>query len=276
MWVAWTGHVVALAQIVGLPEDTDLFSPPSNERSLLACMGAELLGLDPVPTDMHLRAWRWMWSLPPCSEARKAAFTLGHAALLIDLYRRNREGIAQARTDLAGEELAISMAERLGIERGRAAERELRIAAWHIDDARGERAAIDLHGALAPTIPPHERVYQRGTGLDDRLLLDGRKTIVSVHAKPEVLARAIFVNRTLAGPVAFSKHLEAGEAIEHLTSTAIASLPDGPWVMTSLDVERFLNTVLEEHAPRIDGYAAAHVETARQLADETARRWGKR
>lgn len=172
---------------------------------------------------LHLAVWRWMWSLPLCSEARKAAFTIGAAALLIE-----RWGEA-TRVRPLGEAPMM-----LDLTIGQRAEALLRIAAWHVDDARGEAHGRTL--GREPTIPPHERVYHRTA--------DGPGVAFGVPWTSAILGHAIlgdhFEHRrgTIKGSPL--------DLVKQFVELCIASLPDGPWVMTTRDVERFLELILED------------------------------
>lgn len=202
------------------------------------------------------RAW-WgiMWSLPPNSEARKAAFTLGQAALLIERWRscvtmvlfRPDDGFPicegwmigpdDGKTPLqTSEENARALPAALAI--GHAAEALLRIAAWYIDDARGEAHGRTL--GVEPSIPPHERVYERERGASG-IAIGGRVySAVNGHHIARAALADHFEHRR--GSIKGSPT----ELAQRFTETAIASLPDGPWVMTSVDVSRFLDMILEE------------------------------
>lgn len=176
--------------------------------------------------------WTWMWSLRPCSMARKAAFTLGHAALLIERWRSASEAPALGT-------LAVPFDARSDI--GQRAESELNFLAWQIDDARGERAGQALHGAPASSIPPHERVYSAGMALPP-----SHGGIHFPLATIGNVARAILVDRLAQwrGQKAYTQRCTEAMT-QAFAETAIASLPDGPWLMTSEDVGRFLDMILE-------------------------------
>lgn len=189
---------------------------------------------------LHLTTWRWMWSLPPCSEARKAAHTLGHVAVLIGRWR--------AETDPAREDDRGPCSRRTGS--GHAAEAELRMAAWHVGDARGERAAIDLHGGQSPTVPRHEAVYIAGVTESS-----GQRGIQVTWCSHEGINFTSAVSGKRGAHMILHHHLGRGQLpkiqvtdalLQRFGETAVASLPNGPWVMTSRDVCRFLDMLLED------------------------------
>lgn len=195
MLVTWTELCFALATIVGLV--------PISEVAFIVSAAEDKF-------DLHLRAWRWMWALQPCSEARKAAFTLGMAAWLIDRWRRE------------------CMHQRLGvidIRLGQRAESALRIMRWHLGDARGEQASI--RSGEPPTIPSWERVWTSGDGMV--------QDIIEEDLSKKEGGRLVALGAEETWP----------KLIADFKETAIASLPDGPWVMTTRDVERFLEMLRE-------------------------------
>lgn len=249
----WATLMHKLAAIVGAP-------PEELDGNWLAARDGQAVALT---------TWRWMWSLPPCSEARKAAFTAGAAAQATERLRKATDVSEDDDRGPCGARPEPS---------GHRAEQLLRILAWHVDDAKGEAAALRFHKAAAPTIPPHERVYERQpSGL----------AIVAVHVvatglpvSAEILARAILADHRAHRPDDRKRinQLIAREniTVDEASATArafeqsfnelcIASLPDGPWVMTSQDVGRFLDLILEERAPAgerpvsWDGITRVHV-----------------
>lgn len=192
-------------------------SSPFQERG-----GEPLARLAPVPR--WLRVWEMMWMLQPCGEARKAAFTLGAAALLIERWR----------TAPTCHHIPSHAPDPEPI--GQRAEALLRIAVWHIEDARGEAHARTL--GHEPTIPPHERVYTTDADAYDRyggLWCSG--------ATDGSLAQAILVDHfAIRSNVGIRRWGDAG--MTAFAETAIESLPSGPWVITSRDVARFLDMIL--------------------------------
>lgn len=214
------------------------FLPPP-----LADAGRRLLHFefDRGYTALHLLVWRWMWALPPCSEARKAAFTLGAAAMWIERWR----------TESAACEPACP-GEAFGCTRdiGQRAEALLRIAAWHRNDAWGEAQARKLGGHV-PAIPSWERVYERTA--EGAIVIGGCTWTggdeLARGAAHRALALAILSDHQAI--TAHGRALRIGTAeardriIDAFTRTALASLPDGPWVMTSADVTRFLELIIE-------------------------------
>lgn len=187
----------------------------------------------PSGSSLPLAAWRWMWSLPPCSEARKCAFSLGVAALRIERWRSVLASLP-ADSDI-----------------GQAAETALRIVAWHVQDARGQAAAIRYHGATVE-IPPHERVYTNGPAPDG-----GTPALTRMMSQHPGLARAILddyvehrrADRTRLSRCLGATNLRDDDAVRFFAERCVASMPDGHWVMTSSDVGRFLDMFIEEHTP---------------------------
>lgn len=213
----WTAMFYAWGALLGTL-CSFLPAPDADQGRRLLILAQRVFGETEAAREdpLHLRVWRWMWSLPPpCSEARKAAFTLGAAALLVELWR----GVQDASI-------------------GRRAESLLRIAAWHVDDARGEAHARTL--GHEPTIPPHERVYGAGQPLDPD---HGGVNFVTLWGRDrgDVALRILSDHpwRHTVPPAAVALRFE---------ELAVASLPDGPWVMTTRDVERFLELIMEEDA----------------------------
>lgn len=193
-------------------------------------------GLAALIDRLHLLTWTWMWSLPPCSEARKAALTLGAAALWIERWRA--APIDPGRTTWGSEEdpgyVGAVTTTITAIAIGQHAESLLRIAAWHIDDARALARTLGVE----PAIPPHERVYRP-------VDLDGHVPAGNVHPIPSSADPLWKARRILDDH--FKHRPGRGELIRAQTQNkafaelAIASLPDGPWVMTNRDVEAFLD-----------------------------------
>ncbi len=150
---------------------------------------------------------------------------------------------------------------------GQRAEALLRIAAWHVDDARGEAHARTL--GHEPTIPPHERVYERDA--DGRFLichtmtpLTGGCSWTSAEGREET-ARAILDDHKLStflGGQILKYRCDRAAMDKSFAALAIASLPDGPWTMTSRDVERFLELILEEPRLGQDGEPVRDVTAA--------------
>lgn len=201
----WSATLASLCAVLGIADPID----PLTRQGL----------------DLHLAAWRWMWTLPPCSEGRKAAFTLGAAARLIERWSGTRE-LGEALSPLPGDELDGTRAESL-----------LRMAAWHVDDARGEQHARTM--GHKPFIPAHEAVYSAG-GYEDKH--DGINFTAPADGKRGAL---MILHHHLArrqGP-----KIEATDTLLQIfADLAIATLPDGPWVMTTRDVDRFLELILED------------------------------
>jgi len=211
---------------------------------------------DPVASAMlalPIRTWRWMWIFPPCSDAREAAFALGHAAMRIERWRtcitevpfRPDDGFPICVGYMVGpddgktglrpkEEHARALPEAQVI--GQAAEAALILAAKLVDDARGE-AHWRTRG-IEPAISPHERIYERDTN--------------GIRIHGDACARED-MPRIILGDHALSRFAD-GQRIRYVTDcvaleksfaeTAIKSLPDGPWTMTSSDVARFLDMIL--------------------------------
>lgn len=240
--------------------------PPRQWTAMLETWGALLGALETIAASRmpligalpaHLAVWRWMWSLPPCSEARKAAFTLGAAALMIERWRSVQA--AHGPLEPSPEDAAV----------GQRAESLLRIAAWHSDDARGEAHARTL--GREPTIPPHERVYERDA--DGRFLIchtqvpvTGGCSWTSGEGHVET-ARAILLDH-FAIRANVGRGLLGEGGATRFAETAIVSLPDGPWVMTSRDVSRFLDMILEDL--RGEGPTGQDGEPARAVTEAEA------
>lgn len=218
-------------------------------------------------TPLHLRVWRWMWSLPPRSETRKAAFTLGHAALWIERWRtcvtkvpfRPDDGFPICDGYMVGPDdgktgLQVSDEKARALPEGQAigqrAEALLRILAWHVDDAKGEAAALRYHGKQAPEIPAWERMYERDT--EGRFLICHTPTPLTGGCSWSGLVAHNETGRAILDDhqIAHRHPLDGlGEATRRrFAETAIASLPDGPWTMTSIDVARFADAILEDAA----------------------------
>lgn len=237
----WTAMLAAWSALLG--ELCSLLPAPDADagRRIYTQGDGSGLMLERSLIGLHLRTWRWMWSLTPCSEARKAAHTLGHAALLIERWRScitrvpfipcdgYMVGPDDGKTTLQPTvERARALPEAQAI--GHTAESLLRIAAWHIDD---------LPGAPAPSIPPHERVYGAGPLPPDNFLPISPAWGAQIEAGDrEAIARAIVADHfSVPRPSVNGSPMALAEAF---AETAIASLPDGPWTMTSQDVSRFL------------------------------------
>lgn len=241
-----------------------LLTPKGEIGPLVAVAGGKGFG---GAEGLRLQVWRWMWSLPLCSEARKAAFTLGHAAYEIERWRVHLA--AGADEFKRNGHLRSQIDDTIGQH----AEALLRIAKWHIErDARGEADGQRLHGAPAPSISPHERVYTGDVESYTRAVRPNGSAIYFPEEHGQALAEAIVddwlhVREALRGDTLalYPRHVQA------FAETAIASLPVGPWVMTSEDVSRFLDMILEDAPPRplgqSDGITRVHVDEGDPLAE---------
>lgn len=184
--------------------------------------------------DLARMGFRWAWELPPCSEARKAAFSLGRAALAIEAWRVAPEHSLQAR------------------EAGQRAAGELRVLLWHIDDARAERSGLAYHKLNAPPIPRHERVYQ-GEGGDLQQIAG--ETVC--YFDPVVMVRAILGDHLGHRPkdtgrlerASVTRLSRCGIALAHeqaFIQQVTLYLPPGPWTITSMDLTRIIDLILGE------------------------------
>lgn len=233
----WSALLVSLCAVLGP-------SSPLQERG-----GEPLARLAPVPRWM--RVWEMMWSLPPCSEARKAAFTLGAAAMMIERWRvaclarardeqeryANREHVE---ADPTAEAFTARLEAHLAI--GQRAESLLRIAAWHIEDAKIEASSP----ARRPGIPQHVRIYAHSQFVDPErggvnfcgVMNDSDRRRVTLAMLDDFVRQAS--ERKTLKPSDDALIALAPALVETLG----ASLPAGPWIVTSQDVWRFLAELL--------------------------------
>lgn len=226
-------------------------TPPRSWQAMLVtwwvllAAGQEVTGLGRIKevslfangeVSLSHQVWHEMWSLPPCSEARKAAFTLGAAAWLIE---RWRVACSEPYEDRAYPAPLTRAALHRAV--GQLAESFLRKAAWHIDDARGEAHARTL--GHEPTIPPHERIYCAGGPLEPD---HGRISFITLAGRERGDVARRILSDHFERPRPSVKTAGAWMLGDHFEKLAIASLPDRPWVMTTGDVGRFLDLILGE------------------------------
>lgn len=232
MLLTWAELMATLAAIVG-----------ENAPAL------DAEGLAAVIDRLHVLTWTWMWSLPPCSMARKAAFEFGRAAMLIGRWRscisevhfRPDDGFPvclgymvgkdDGRTTLqVSDENARALPEAQAI--GDHADEALRIVARQIVDARDEARA------QPSTIPLHEAVYSasvynaHNAGINFLGSSDGKRGAYMIlrHHFSRMRGQEIEVTDAL---------------LQRFADTAIASLPEGAWLATTQDVDRFARLAMD-------------------------------
>lgn len=208
--------------------------------SLCAIVGAHA-GM-PMIEEASAAVWRWMLTLPACSEARKAAFTLGYAAMMIERWRAATEAANRGLDDGSVIRVPDAM-----VAIGQRAELLLRIAGWHIDDARAEALIRARDGRERP-IPAHERVYAHLQAVDPErggvnfcgLMNDSDRRRVTLAMLDDFVRHAIERKTLKPNDDALIALAPA------LVETLGASLPGGRWIVTSQDVWRFLAELLPE------------------------------
>lgn len=220
MLVAWAELMATLAAIVG-------------EKG----PALDVDGLAAVIDRLHLLAWTWMWSLPPCSMARKATFELGRVATLIARWSK----VPCVCGSLAANHVEDSWYQSSEPRRGLAAEEALRIAARVIGDARGEAEA--LGAGCGPWVPPHIRVYDHnGPRTIDRLAKWIMEDLFPVRHEHRSDLRGGRERVKLPRAASLANY-ETGVTL------ALSTLPENePWLMTSEDAARFGRMVSEDIA----------------------------